>query len=166
MHDGRRLEQVADRSVARYAADRRQGKLLKPATNTLTDIFNAAVRYVVPLYQRPYVWEKDRHWEPLWEDITVVLEHYLDGDGEPTRHFLGAIVLDQEDTAPGEAVRRLVIDGQQRLTTLQLLLAAAAHSAASADAERQARLLTKLVENDPDLTAGDDRFKVWPTNAN
>jgi hypothetical protein len=139
---------------------------LKPATNTLTDIFNADVRYVVPLYQRPYVWNQEQHWEPLWEDLQILLEHLLNGEGEPARHFLGAIVLDQEDTPPGEATRRLVIDGQQRLTTLQLLLAAAARSAAEDGAERQARLLTKLTENDPDLGQGDDLFKVWPTNAN
>jgi uncharacterized protein DUF262/uncharacterized protein DUF1524 len=139
---------------------------LKPATNTLTEVFNSAVRYIVPLYQRPYVWEKDRHWEPLWEDVLVVVDHYLDGADEPARHFLGAIVLDQEDTTPGEAMLRLVIDGQQRLTTLQLLLAAAARCAEQDGAEKQSRLLGKLVANDPDLTAGDARFKVWPTNAN
>lgn len=139
---------------------------MKPATNTLTEIFNADVRYVVPLYQRPYVWDRERHWEPLWEDIGVVLDHYLDGAGEPIRHFLEAIVLEQEDNAPGEPVRRLVIDGQQRLTTLQLLMMAAARAASADGCDRQARLLTKLTQNDPDLATGDDLFKVWPTNAN
>jgi hypothetical protein len=139
---------------------------VKPVTNTLTEIFNADVRYVVPLYQRPYVWTQDRHWQPLWEDIQILLEHYLNTDDEPVRHFLGAIVLDQQDTPPGQPVRRLVIDGQQRLTTMQLLLAAAARRAERDGAERQARLLRKLTENDPDLATGDERFKVWPTNAN
>lgn len=145
---------------------RARGGLLKPATNNLTDVFNADVRYAVPLYQRPYVWDQEHHWQPLWEDIEILLEHYLEGDGEPVKHFLGAIVLDQQDTAPGEATRRLVIDGQQRLTTLQLLLMAAVRNAEADGAERQARLLTKLVQNDPDLASGDERFKVWPTNAN
>ncbi len=139
---------------------------MKPATNTLTDIFNADVRYMVPLYQRPYVWEKDEHWTPLWEDIVVILEHALAGEDEFATHFLGAIVLDQRDTTPGQAVERLVIDGQQRLTTLQLLLVAAARCAEEDGAEKQARLLRRLVENDPDLTSGDEQFKVWPTNAN
>jgi hypothetical protein len=138
---------------------------MKPATNTMTEIFNADVR-IVPLYQRPYVWNRERHWEPLWEDIGVVLDHYLEEAGEPMRHFLGAIVLDQQDTPPGEPLRRLVIDGQQRLTTLQLLMAAAARAASADGCERQARLLMKLTQNDPDLATGDERFKVWPTNAN
>lgn len=139
---------------------------MKPATNTLTEIFNADVRYVVPLYQRPYVWNREFHWEPLWEDVEVVLDHYLEGAAEPMRHFLGAIVLDQQDTPPGEPVRRLVIDGQQRLTTLQLFMAAASRAASADGCERQARLLAKLTQNDPDLASGDERFKVWPTNAN
>ena len=139
---------------------------MKPATNTLTDIFNADVRYVVPLYQRPYVWDEEKHWEPLWQDVLVVLDHASAGEEDFAKHFLGAIVLDQEDTTPGQAMRRLVIDGQQRLTTLQLLLAAAARCAEDDGADRQARLLTKLIHNDPDLASGDERFKVWPTNAN
>lgn len=139
---------------------------MKPATNTLLDIFNTDVRYVVPLYQRPYVWEKQRHWQPLWEDLELVLEHYLTSSDEPVRHFLGAIVLDQEDTPPGQPTRRLVIDGQQRLSTLQLLLAAAARAAEDDGAESQARLLQRLIWNDPDLAAGDERLKVWPTNVN
>jgi hypothetical protein len=79
---------------------------------------------------------------------------------------MGAVVLDQEDTTPGEATIRLVIDGQQRLTTLQILLSAAAEEADSAGTHRDGRLLRRLTHNDPDLTIGDARLKVWPTNAN
>lgn len=119
----------------------------------------------MPLYQRPYVWKQDSHWEPLWQDILVVLEHYLENEGDHVTHFLGAIVLDQEDNAPGEAVRRLVIDGQQ---PYDAAAAARGRSALRRGRwrERQARLLTKLVRNDADITSGDERFKVWPTNAN
>ncbi len=137
---------------------------MKPATNTLTDLFGADVRHLVPLYQRPYVWQRKRHWEPLWQDVVAVAEHHL--VGESTRgHFLGAVVLEQDQTHPGEISRRLVIDGQQRLTTLQLLLAAAAGQAADDGIDAESRLLRRLVENDPDMASGDDRFKVWPTNA-
>lgn len=139
---------------------------MKPATHSPADLFGADVRYVVPLYQRPYVWEKDTHWRPLWEDIEEVVARQLDPSSAPASHFLGAVVLEQRDTPPGEASRRLVIDGQQRLTTLQLLLAAAATEATKAGAEREARLLRRLTHNDEDLTSGDARFKVWPTNAN
>ncbi|MFL5845302.1 MAG: DUF4268 domain-containing protein [Solirubrobacteraceae bacterium] len=139
---------------------------MKPATHTLADLFGADVRYVVPLYQRPYVWKKETHWRPLWEDVEEVVERQLQAATNPASHFLGAVVLEQRDTPPGEASRRLVIDGQQRLTTLQLLLAAAAQEAEKAGAERESRLLRRLTHNDEDLTSGDARFKVWPTNAN
>jgi hypothetical protein len=89
---------------------------MKPATNTLSEIFQAPIRLMVPLYQRPYVWEQERHWQPLWEDVEGVLDHHLDGGSGSVRHFLGAIVLDLEDTPLGELPRRLVIHGQQRST--------------------------------------------------
>lgn len=74
-------------------------------------------------------------------------------------------MLQQELTAPDDLPRRLIIDGQQRLTTLQLLLAAAANAADEAGGGKQARLIDRLVRNDEDLAEGDMRFKVWPTNA-
>jgi len=139
---------------------------MKPATHTLSDLFGADVQYVVPLYQRPYVWKEESHWRPLWDDIEEVIGRQTDPSTGPPSHFLGAVVLDQEDTTPGEATKRLVIDGQQRLTTLQLLLVAAAEEAQKAAAEREARLLRRLTRNNEDLTSGDARFKVWPTNTN
>lgn len=139
---------------------------MKPVTNTLDDLFKSDVRYVVPLYQRPYVWKKDTHWEPLWQDVVDVVERQADPALGNASHFLGAVVLDHQQTSPGEVQQRLVIDGQQRLTTLQLLIAAVAAEAQAAGAEREARVLRKLTFNDEDLASGDARFKVWPTNAN
>lgn len=139
---------------------------MKPETHALSGLFGSDVRYVVPLYQRPYVWKESTHWEPLWQDILEILEQKQSGSEHTSSHFLGAVVLDQEDTPPGEATRRLVIDGQQRLTTLQLLLTAAAEEAEQAGAEKEGRLLRRLTRNSEDLTEGDGRFKVWPTNAN
>ena len=71
------------------------------------------VRYRIPPYQREYSWQKGQ-WEDLFEDL-------VDADGA---HFLGTIItLDQTtDTLEGSVLQ--VIDGQQRLTTLSLLLAA------------------------------------------
>lgn len=138
---------------------------MKPATHSLNELFGSDVRYVVPLYQRPYVWRRTSHWEPLWQDVLAVLEPYLEEEASTRSHFLGAVVLEQEATNPGEIERRLVIDGQQRLTTLQLLLSAASDEVARAGGERESRLLARLVSNDPDLGSGVEQFKVWPTNA-
>ena len=60
--------------------------------------------------------------------------------------------------------RRRVIDGQQRLTTLQLFIDAA-HDVAFEYENDSSKLFAKLTDNDPDLVQGvSDRYKVWPTN--
>lgn len=137
---------------------------MKPETRTARELFQADVRYLVPLYQRPYVWDEERQWQPLWEDVEVVLDHRLAGGDDGVSHFLGAIVLEQQLHSPGTIPTYTVIDGQQRLTTLQIVLAAARSVAIGAGAGRDARLLGKLTRND-EWTDGEDVFKVWPTNA-
>jgi len=142
---------------------------VKPATHTVNELFERDVRYVVPLFQRPYVWDREDQWEPLWEDICVLLDHQTTeaASGPVPSHFLGAIVLEQDDVfVPGAIPVFTVIDGQQRLTTLQLLLAAAASALRDAGAEDDAELLDDLVRNNPKKAKGDELFKVWPTNAN
>ena len=137
--------------------------LVKPETNTVQELFERDVRYSVPLYQRPYVWKQDAQWAPLWDDLSTVLEHHTQGD--TLTHFLGAVVLDQERTNPGEIPRFTVIDGQQRLTTLQILLAAAAAGTAAAGADDDAEILRDLLVNSPKKSRGLDQLKVWPTNS-
>lgn len=140
---------------------------MKPDTHTVQQLFERDVRYIVPLYQRPYVWDEEHQWAPLWDDITALLTHQEGGDSSGLwSHFLGAIVLDQEQTIPGQIPRFTVIDGQQRLTTLQLLLAAAASAVADVGAENDAALLRELAINNPRKAQGTEQLKVWPTNAN
>jgi uncharacterized protein DUF262/uncharacterized protein DUF1524 len=141
---------------------------MQAETRTLTQLFQLDVRYLVPLYQRPYVWTEERQWAPLWEDIATVANHLLGDDaaGRAPTHFLGAIVIQQQENPPGTPQRFMVIDGQQRLTTLQLLLGAAARAAAELGCSGEAQLLRRLTYNDPLLAKGIERFKVWPTNAN
>lgn len=141
---------------------------MKADTYSLATIFGRDVRYVVPLYQRPYVWNEEEHWQPLWEDILWVLGHLSEANGDrPMTHFLGAIVLEQQQTQVGEIDVRTVIDGQQRLTTLQLFLAAASRVADLRQQEAQANLLGGLTRNNQYLAKSrQQQFKVWPTNVN
>lgn len=151
------------------------GGVVRADPLTLTSIFGKDVRYVVPMFQRPYVWNMTKQWEPLWEDIKSVTERLQDATEEAARtgvhvpvppHFLGAIVLEQMQTPTGSIETRSVIDGQQRLTTLQIFIAAAREIAESRGMDQQARLLGKFLRNDPDLVSDPDfEFKVWPTNA-
>lgn len=139
---------------------------MKPDTHTVQQLFERDVRYIVPLYQRPYVWDEEHQWAPLWDDITAMLQHQDSGEVGLWTHFLGAIVLDGEKPVPGQIPRFVVIDGQQRLTTLQVLLAAAARSLEEAGATDDAALLRELIVNNPLKAKGTERLKVWPTNAN
>lgn len=54
------------------------GSRVKADTVDLAAIFGKPVHYVVPLYQRPYVWTKDLQWEPLWQDVREVADRQLD----------------------------------------------------------------------------------------
>lgn len=141
---------------------------MKPATHMVNELFERDVRYLVPLFQRAYVWDESDQWEPLWDDVHVLLDHQRTGeDSAPgLSHFLGAIVLEQETFAPGTIPVYTVIDGQQRLTTLQLLLAASASVMREAGASDDADLFDDLVRNNPRKAKGENLFKVWPTNSN
>lgn len=146
-------------------------------TLNFAQLFGADAQYVVPMFQRPYVWEREKQWEPLWQDCIDVVEALRDAyarhgnkskaEVEVAPHFLGAVVLDPLSTPTGEINARHVIDGQQRLTTLQLLISAV-HSVAAGydDLGRHQRVFEKLIANDADLVsarAPEQRFKVWPT---
>lgn len=139
---------------------------MNTAQRTVTELFELDVRYVVPLYQRPYVWREDEQWEPLWDDVVTLLDHQEAGNGQHYSHFLGAIVLDQVTQAPGKIPMYTVIDGQQRLTPLQVFLAAAANVAAELGADRDADIIRDLVRNNEKKASVIELFKVWPTNVN
>lgn len=144
---------------------------------TLKSLFQKDVRYLIPTFQRPYVWNQDEQWEPLWNDVRNIAESYLEElerlgpdkqaaaeEGAGT-HFMGAVVLQQQATATADLETRHVIDGQQRLLTLQLLLDAAQEVFEQDGLTREGRLLRKAVLNDEDLTGSDpdNSFKIWPT---
>ena len=132
---------------------------------TVGKIFDTTERLEAPLFQRPYVWEQEPNWTPLWESIRVIAEKRLQGQvGRP--HFLGAIVLDQLPTPMGRVHVRQIIDGQQRLTTMQVFLSAARNLAVELGQNKHAQAFRRLIDNDVPLSDNpDDKFKVWPTNA-
>jgi hypothetical protein len=127
------------------------------------DIFYNPQRLLVPLFQRPYVWNKERQWEPLWQDVKRVSERLL--EGTESNHFLGAVVLQQLPNELGSLSSRSIIDGQQRLTTLQLLFDAIQGELEFRQLPTYASQVKALVEN-PEAyrTSSEDVYKVWPTN--
>ena len=102
---------------------------------------------MVPLFQRPYVWNEENQWVPLWQDVRRMAELRLDNPTSTATHFLGAVVLQAQDNPTGTFQPRLVIDGQQRLTTLQLLMDATAAVLESRAQDNLARRLEELTHN-------------------
>ncbi len=129
-------------------------------------VFMQPQRLVVPLFQRPYVWSQESQWEPLWDDVTRVADRVLTKPLDRHHpHFLGAVVLQQVQKQTGQMQERTIIDGQQRLTTLQLLLDALHAQLIAVQAKAPALRIEPLVANaEPFCAKPEDRFKVWPTN--
>lgn len=80
--------------------------------------FNGEKQNLIPLFQRPYSW-RQAHWSTLWDDVLV----QYDSD-EKSAHFMGTIVSIPARSVPVGVSKYLIIDGQQRLTTVSILLAA------------------------------------------
>ena len=134
-------------------------------TLALQHLFEKDVQYRVPLYQRPYVWNEEDQWQYLWNDIRRLAEAVLGGK-DPGYHFLGATVQDLETVPPGMQEARLLIDGQQRLTTLQVLAKSFLDVVKRAGDERYAAAAKRLAFNSHPLSREtSDAYKVWPTNA-
>ena len=128
------------------------------------DVFYLPQRLLVPLFQRPYVWTQEAQWEPLWSDVSRVAERLLLGDSK-AEHFLGAVVLQQQLNETGTLSTRIIIDGQQRLTTLQLMMDAIHDQLHLLDLPEFAHQLRDLIRNQQHhFDESEDEFKVWPTN--
>lgn len=87
-------------------------------------VLKEARRFMVPLYQRKYQWG-DKRLEPFWEDVTAKAIEVLEGDAK-FEHYMGALILSPVGQGSQIGITPVVqvVDGQQRLTTFQILLAA------------------------------------------
>jgi hypothetical protein len=133
---------------------------------TPLQILQQPQRLMIPLFQRPYVWGKDAQWEPLWDDIVRMAEALRPNLNNPPKpHFLGAIVLQQRNVSIQSVPHRWVIDGQQRLTTLQIIIDAVQACMEANGLTTPAGRLKNLIENEEEYRQeSDDVFKLWPTN--
>ena len=124
-------------------------------------------RFCVPIYQRHYVWTREKQWEPFWTDIRTKAIERLAGRERRFSHFMGAVVLETRGGFSAAHVPAFqVVDGQQRLATFLLFLAAARDYAMKLDLESAAeKIRTYLLNDNPHLmeAAEVEIFKVWPT---
>lgn len=133
-------------------------------------LLQGRARYKVPIYQRSYVWSRERQWEPLWSDIRTKATERLAGRPQRFSHYMGAIVLESRGGYSARLVpASQIVDGQQRLTTFQIFLAAArdyakaiGHESAHQNIERYLLNADPHLMDDPDI----ELFKVWPPQQN
>ncbi len=120
-------------------------------------ITGANVRFVIPVYQRPYSWGEEQCLQ-LWDDVLSV------GRRPEDRHFTGSVVWVQDGTMSASGVTPLLlIDGQQRITTLTLLIAALADYSRS-HPEKQLRFSHREILGRgyliDEYKPNDDRYKL------
>lgn len=141
------------------------GARMDTNVRTPLEIFNLPQHLVIPLFQRPYVWDETEQWLPLWRDVRRLAELRLSDPGSTATHFLGAVVIQAQETSVGDITARNVIDGQQRLTTLQLLMDATGAALEEAGRDTLAGQLEMLTHNLNLYVTGDGaRLKVRHTN--
>lgn len=129
---------------------------MQASETKLRQLIEGTKQYVVHLFQRPYSWS-EKQWKMLWTDVVEQSRH---DDGRP--HFFGSIVTAPARSVPQGVGKYSLIDGQQRLTTTQILLAAIRDSAELLDDLKlrdriDGQYLTNAYEE------GDERLKLLPT---
>lgn len=136
---------------------------MKPFTRSIIDLFDGKRRYLIPLYQRQYSWRETPQITLLWEDIERAVERIEVDRSCLVPHFMGAIVISQVKTFGKQVQAFEVIDGQQRLTTFQLLLAAL-RDVAKEHGSSYAREISKYLLNDGVMEKEEEeRYKLWPS---
>jgi Protein of unknown function DUF262/Protein of unknown function (DUF1524) len=139
---------------------------MQAETVSVQKLFQDRRQYRVPFFQRPYEWNREDQWERLWADVAEKADIRADGD-QPSPHFLGAVVLEPQTRQGLIGVETLnIIDGQQRLTTLQYFLAALAIVLREENAATLLSIVDGCMRNANTDTMRQPEieiFKVWPT---
>ena len=128
---------------------------MKVDDTTLRHLLSGEKQFVIPLFQRQYTWSKD-DWEELWRDLQEI---YIQENRR--KHFVGAIVTMPVDIQPHGIDKYLLIDGQQRLTTLLIMLACIRDIAYGADQDLSERIEKLYMTNQFEKNA--NRLKLLPT---
>ncbi|WP_037911097.1 GmrSD restriction endonuclease domain-containing protein [Actinacidiphila yeochonensis] len=129
---------------------------------TFTKLVQGEKQYQVPLYQRTYSWEREQL-QQLWYDVQELVEEHSEGRS-PAAHFLGSVVLAPGRITAGGMQRWLVVDGQQRLTTLMLAFTALRDRHRARGAEQKADRIHDLVLVNK-YRSGEDHYRLLPTQA-
>jgi uncharacterized protein with ParB-like and HNH nuclease domain len=129
---------------------------MKASETKFQPIVEGTKQYVVPLFQRPYSWTA-KEWEVLWTDLVWLCEN-----NEPKSHFIGSIVTMPSHSVPEGVAKFLLIDGQQRLTTIFVLLALLRDQLNQAEGSNLGPEIEQTMLTNP-FKKGADFLKLMPT---
>ena len=110
---------------------------LETANKTFNEIIANGKNYQVPRYQRDYSWNQEQ-WEDLWEDVNAI---YQEDKNQREEHYMGYLVLQKQNINTFK-----IIDGQQRLTTISLIILAALQTIQRSDNQQDKKRLD-LIRN-------------------
>ena len=129
------------------------------ATPTLViNYYSGFKQNVVPLFQRPYTWS-EKQWRTLGED--VIAFYPADDANDKATHFMGAVVTMPARSVPVGVSKFLIIDGQQRLTTISILMCAVRDMLTPEQQGARRRIQQFYLTNDG--SEGTEFFKLLPT---
>lgn len=130
-------------------------------------LFEPRVQYRIPLFQRHYVWDEKNQWMPLWKDIHNNYKHVQSQtQGKSSIHFTGAIVIQQQQEgmfAAGDVAKYDIIDGQQRLTTFQIIFCAIRDICEENGHDDIASDVNLYLLNQGKLLGEDEQYKLIPS---
>lgn len=139
---------------------------METLVRTVGQILEERTQFAVPVFQRHYVWTEKNQLAPLWDDVLDNLDEALESKPKRYPHYMGALIFTLGVATIGRVPVKQVIDGQQRLTTFQILLYAIAEIARQRDWEQTRATALSYVTNDRESLMQDpatERHKLLPT---
>ncbi len=130
---------------------------MKASETSLRNLLEGTKQFQIPLFQRSYSWKKE-NWQMLWDDLMMIYKEEENNDP----FFMGSIVTQATSGTADGISPFIVIDGQQRLTTLTILLASIRNSLEYDSALKaeiyDMHLINKYKQND-------NYYKLLPTQS-
>lgn len=129
---------------------------MQASETKLQPIIEGTKQYVVPLFQRSYSWDVGQ-WKMLWNDLVD-----LSTSNKPRTHFIGSIVTMPTVSVPEGVTKYMLIDGQQRLTTIFIILAYLRDFAIDINEKELSEEINNTLLVNP-YKKGNDFYKIFPT---
>jgi hypothetical protein len=130
---------------------------MKADSFPMLQVLSNNAHYALPHFQREYAWNKEQ-WQTLFDDILGIYDEY--SETQPPEHFLGSLVVVGDGMHNGVVPAFKLVDGQQRLTSLSLLIHALSQICRQSHPEIAMHLQMMLLNP---LGKGEARFKLLPT---